>query len=117
MYTEISFEQFEKEFINSPGGYLSVWFSFENPKERPDWEESNESEEIKPKRTILSMYTVVPCRLKDGKINFVEVVISTKEQYKKSVKYLMETQRLLNESLNENFKNGEETIATEIELA
>lgn len=116
MYQSLSFDEFEKNFINQPDrGYLSVWFEFINPKEDSDYEEYLEPEDTKPKRTILKMDMVLPSRLLDGQITFYEVEIHTKEQYSKSVKYLREAQNLLKESLDKNFTSGDETI-TEIDL-
>ncbi len=110
MAQEISFKDFEDNFINSPDGYLSVWFSFSNPKEDPDFPEADEPEDSIPERLILKMDMMVPSRLSDGKVKFLQVIIDTKEQYEKSIKYLRNTQQLLHESLENNFTSSEEEL-------
>ncbi len=106
MYTTILFVDFEKNYINKPDGYLSVWFSFINP---------NEGDDVKSDRIILQMDMVYPSRLTDNKKQFIKVEISTKEEYEKTKKYLRKTQQLLSESLDQNFESGEEVIA-EVDL-
>lgn len=108
---KLDFKDFEENYINRPDGYLSVWFSFINPKEDSDYEEFHElGEEVKANRLILQMDMVYPPRLGDGKIVFLCVEINTQEEYEKAVSYLRKTQNLLKESLDENFKSSEEEV-------
>ncbi len=114
-HQQVSFNEFEENFIKQPDGYLTVWSSLGNPKEDSDCEESDEPEEVKAKRLILKLDMVNPSRFSDGKTKFIWVEISTKEQYQKSIDYLRKTKELLSESLERNLKSGEDVLE-EVEL-
>ncbi len=105
MREKISFGDFEKRYLAQPDGYLSVWFSFERSQQEESYEGTSTC-------LFLEMDMVSPHRLEDGKIRFLSVQIDTKEQAEKAVRYLRETQRLLNESLERNFADSQESLST-----
>jgi hypothetical protein len=115
IYKEISFSEFEENYINRPDGYLSIWFSFEDPREESGNKEFKLPDDVKSKRAVLEMDMVFPSRLQDRKIQFISVEISTSVEYLKATVYLRKTQALFMQSLNKNFESSDETIA-EIDL-
>ena len=83
MYRRISFEDFEKSYINSPDGYLTVWAGLDDETDS------------------VNLDMICNYRLQDGKVQFLEVPFESEEQLDKIWRYLYITTSILHKEVIE----------------
>lgn len=83
-----TFEEFKEVYIAQPDGYFSVYSSFD---------ENDDGENLR----VVKLDMICEWRLPDGKVRFIEVEFSTKEQLDEIVSYLKLTADMLNKAILE----------------
>ncbi len=85
-HQEISFEDFEENFIKQPDGYFPVYSCFD---------EDDDGENIR----VVKLDMICEWRLSDEKVKFLAVPFETEEQFDKIIVYLKVTAELLNKAI------------------
>ena len=90
----VSFEDFDKYFIEEPDGYMPVYSAFQ---------EDDDGNYLK----IVEIDMICEWRLSDGKAKFFQVPYETKEQFDAIIGYLKATAKILNDKILANISEVE----------